>query len=193
MDLVFATHNSNKIKEVVPLLPDFINLLSLTDIGCLEEIPETENTLEGNALQKANYVTTNYNYPCFADDSGLLVDALNGAPGVYSARYAGNQKSSRDNMEKLLSELQNEKQRSAQFKSVIALQINGNTHLFQGAVSGDITLEKRGKDGFGYDPIFKPRGYIQTFAELSLTEKNKISHRARALEKLIAFINKNTP
>ena len=188
MDLVFATHNYNKIEEVSPLLPKSIHLLSLADIGCTEDIPETESTLEGNASLKANYVAEHYHYPCFADDTGLLVDALGGAPGVYSARYAGNQKNAGDNMDKLLLQLQDKKQRTAQFNTVIALRINDTHHLFKGRVSGEIINEKRGEKGFGYDPIFKPKGYSKTFAELPLYEKNKISHRARALEKLILFL-----
>jgi XTP/dITP diphosphohydrolase len=190
MDLVFATHNSNKLKEVELLLPEYINLISLNEIGCIEEIPETAETLEGNALLKVNYVAEHYGYSCFADDTGLLVDFLDGAPGVHSARYAGDQKSATDNMNKLLSALRNTKERSALFQTVIALHLNGKNHLFHGRVSGEITLEKHGMEGFGYDPIFKPEGYDLTFAELPIELKNKISHRAKALEQLIDFLNK---
>ncbi|MEX0288402.1 MAG: non-canonical purine NTP diphosphatase [Flavobacteriaceae bacterium] len=188
MDLVFATHNHNKIKEITPLLPQSIRLLSLDDIGCTEEIEETENTLEGNAALKATYVAQNYHYACFADDTGLMVDALNGDPGIFSARYAGSQKSAEDNMNKLLRNLGDVEQRKAHFKTVIALQIDGALHLFEGIVTGEILREKKGTEGFGYDPLFKPDGYTKTFAELPMSEKNKISHRARALEKLILFL-----
>ncbi|MCK0147016.1 non-canonical purine NTP diphosphatase [Arenibacter sp. F26102] len=187
MQLVFATHNRNKLKEVQVLFPKEIELLSLEDIGCLDEIPETATTLEGNAIIKANFVTENYGYPCFADDTGLLVDALEGAPGVYSARYAGEQKNAVDNMDKLLSQLLNQSNRSAHFKTVIALNLNNETLLFKGIVDGEITTTKKGERGFGYDPIFKPNGYDQTFAELPLSVKNEISHRAKAIQQLLAF------
>ncbi len=188
MDLVFATHNTNKLREVQLLLPDYINLLSLEDIDCKEEIKETENTLEGNALLKVNYIKQYFGYPCFADDTGLLVDALDGAPGVYSARYAGNQKNDRDNINKLLAQLEHTTQRSAQFKTVIALHLNNANHLFQGTVNGEITTKKYGEKGFGYDPIFKPNGCDKTFGELSIDAKNKISHRAKALNDLINYL-----
>ena len=187
MQLVFATHNPNKIKEVQILLPKDIELLSLEDIGCTEDIPETAPDLEGNAAQKANYVTEKYGYPCFADDTGLLVDALNGAPGVYSARYAGEQKSAEDNMDKLLKQLKHHTDRSAHFKTVIALNINKQQHFFKGVVQGEITTEKKGEKGFGYDPIFSPQGYEKTFAELPLSVKNEISHRGLAIKQLLAF------
>jgi XTP/dITP diphosphohydrolase len=189
MDLVFATHNLNKLQEVQPLLPEHINLLSLEDIGCTKEIKETAATLEGNALLKVKYVTEHYGYACFADDTGLLVDALDGAPGVYSARYAGNQKNAGDNINKLLAQLRHRTDRSAQFKTIIALHLNNENHLFDGIVQGEITTKRIGKQGFGYDPVFMPKGYNQTFGQLSMAVKNNISHRARALEKLTAYLN----
>ena len=192
MQLVFATHNNNKLKEVQVLFPEEIELLSLEDIGCFDEIPETASHLEGNAIIKANFVTENYGYPCFADDTGLLVDALDGAPGVYSARYAGEQKNADDNMDKLLLQLKDRSNRSAHFKTVIALNLNNEQILFKGIVQGEITTVKQGKKGFGYDPIFKPNGYDQTFAELPLSVKNEISHRAKALQQLLAFFKNQT-
>ena len=188
MKIVFATHNNNKLKEVKALLPNTITLVSLTDINCLDDIPETANTIEGNAIQKANYITEKYNLPCFSDDTGLLVDALNGEPGIYSARYAGEQKNSEDNMAKLLDKLENNTNRAAHFKTAIALNLNGEQLVFHGIVEGTITTEKQGKEGFGYDPIFKPNGYSQTFAELPLDTKNQISHRAKATKQLIAYL-----
>ena len=188
MKLVFATNNKNKILEVQQLLPDTIEIVSLESIGCFEEIPETANTIEENAIMKANYVTQKYGYDCFADDTGLEVETLNGEPGVFSARYAGEQRSSDDNMNKLLEALANNNNRKAQFKTVIALNINNQQLLFTGIAEGDITFEKSGNQGFGYDPIFKPKGYTSTFAELSLEEKGKISHRGKATEQLIAFL-----
>ncbi|WP_435314143.1 non-canonical purine NTP diphosphatase [Cellulophaga fucicola] len=188
MKIVFATHNNNKLKEVKALLPNTITLVSLTDINCLDDIPETANTIEGNAIQKANYITEKYNLPCFSDDTGLLVDALNGEPGIYSARYAGEQKNSEDNMAKLLDKLENNTNRAAHFKTAIALNLNGEQLVFNGIVEGTITTEKQGKEGFGYDPIFKPNGYSQTFAELPLDTKNQISHRAKATKQLIAYL-----
>ncbi|MEK6155652.1 non-canonical purine NTP diphosphatase [Flavobacteriaceae bacterium 3-367] len=187
MELVFATHNQNKFREVKGLLPGHISLLSLKDIGCSHEIPETEDTLEGNALLKAKHVSDHHGYPCFADDTGLLVDALNGAPGVHSARYAGAQKSAEDNMDKLLKALKG-KHRTAQFKTVIALRNGTENQLFTGIVKGQITPEKHGRRGFGYDPIFRPEGYDKTFAELPLAEKNRISHRGRAIQHLITYL-----
>jgi XTP/dITP diphosphohydrolase len=189
MTLVFATHNQNKFLEVKALMPDHIELLSLTDIDCHDEIPETGKTLTENARLKADHVTKNYKLSCFADDTGLLVDALNGAPGIYSARYAGEQKSSEDNMQKLLTALQDKPSRDAYFKTVIALNINGKIKLFEGIVKGKIIKEKRGKHGFGYDPIFLPNGHDQTFAELPFEVKNKISHRANAIQALIDYLN----
>ncbi|WP_426485835.1 non-canonical purine NTP diphosphatase [Flavobacterium sp. 2] len=189
MKLVFASNNKNKIKEIQSILNGSIQLLSLEDIGCHEEIPETADTIEGNAILKANYVTEKYGYDCFADDTGLEVKALNGEPGVYSARYAGEQKNADDNMNKLLEALKNEENRSAQFKTVIALNLEGKQHLFTGLAKGNITLNKTGNQGFGYDPIFQPENYSETFAELSSEIKNKISHRGKATEQLIDFLN----
>lgn len=188
MQIVFATNNQNKLKEVQRMLPKHIQILSLEAIGCTEEIPETQPTIKGNAIQKAEYIASNYNHNCFADDTGLEVEALGGEPGVYSARYAGPQRNSEDNMDKLLSELQNKNNRTAQFKTVIALHLNGNLHTFTGICKGEITKEKHGEEGFGYDPIFKAEGYDKTFAEISLEEKNKIGHRGKAVKKLIEFL-----
>ncbi len=188
MQLVFASNNPNKIKEIQSLLPGQITILSLEDIGCAEEIPETAYTIEGNAMLKANHVTEKYGYSCFADDTGLLVDALNGEPGVYSARYAGEQKNAEDNMAKLLKKLDDTENRKAHFKTVICLNINGKQHLFEGMVKGKIIHEKRGSEGFGYDPVFIPDGYTKTFAEMTLEEKSIISHRGLAVEKLVAFL-----
>ncbi|MCG2461011.1 non-canonical purine NTP diphosphatase [Flavobacteriaceae bacterium F89] len=185
MKLVFATHNPNKFEEVVQLLPATIQLLSLDDIGCLDEIPETGDTLEENAKMKADFVTLNFGYSCFADDTGLLVDALNGAPGVHSARYAGEQRNPDDNIEKLISELGQSDQRSARFKTVIALNFEERSHLFSGIVEGEITYKRTGDLGFGYDSIFLPKGYDKTFAELPLRVKNQISHRGQAMLRLI--------
>ena len=189
MKLIFATHNHNKLKEVRSLIPSTIQLLSLDDINLSEEIEETANTIEGNALLKAQTVYKQTGINCFADDSGLLVDALNGAPGVYSARYAGEHKNDNDNLEKLLSELSGKENRSSHFKTVMALIINGKEYLFEGVINGTITTEKSGANGFGYDPIFLPNGYTETFAEMSSDIKNVISHRAKAMKKLIEFVN----
>jgi XTP/dITP diphosphohydrolase len=189
MQLVFASNNKNKIREIQNMLTESIKILSLGDIGCNEEIPETADTIEGNAILKANYVTSNYGYDCFADDTGLEVEALNNEPGVYSARYAGEQKSDDDNMAKLLENLSSKTNRKAQFKTVIALNINNKQHLFTGIAKGEITLEKIGNQGFGYDPIFKPEGLTQTFAQLSMEEKASISHRGKATKLLLEFLN----
>lgn len=189
MQLVFATNNHNKIKEVQSLIPQHIKLLSLEDIGCLEDVPETQTTIEGNAKQKAEYIKTNYGYDCFADDTGLEVQALNGDPGVYSARYAGEQRNADDNINKLLNELKPHANRHAQFKTVIALHLNGKLQTFTGICEGDITQTKQGDKGFGYDPIFKAKGYTKTFAEISLEEKNTIGHRGKAVKQLIDFLN----
>lgn len=190
MQLVFASNNKNKIQEIQALVPSDFHILSLDDIGCTEEIPETADTIEGNAILKANYVTHNYGYPCFADDTGLEVEALNGAPGVYSARYAGEQKSAEDNMNKLLHELHHVSNRKANFKTIICLNINGSQHLFTGIINGEITTEKIGANGFGYDPIFIADGTNKTFAELSMQEKASISHRGIAVAQLLAFLSK---
>lgn len=192
MLIVFATNNINKIKEVQALLPKSIQIISLESIGCLEDIPETADTIEGNAIQKANYITQKYGYDCFADDTGLEVEALNGEPGVYSARYAGAQRNADDNMNLLLEKLQNQSNRKAQFKTVIALNLKGKQHLFTGIAAGEITLEKIGNQGFGYDPIFQPEGFSETFAQLSLAQKGQISHRGKATQALITFLESIT-
>ncbi|MBF02471.1 MAG: non-canonical purine NTP pyrophosphatase [Flavobacterium sp.] len=191
MKLVFASNNKNKIAEIQQLMPLGITVLSLEEIGCDVDIPETASTIEGNAILKANYVTEHFGYDCFADDTGLEVEALNGAPGVYSARYAGEQKNADDNMTKLLLALENHTNRKAQFKTVIALNINKEQHLFTGIASGVIIGEKKGEKGFGYDPIFKPNELDKTFAELSMEEKSKYSHRAKAVNQLLTFLQKH--
>lgn len=190
MKLVFASNNKNKIEEIQALVPKTIQILSLEEIGCNEDIPETADTIEGNAILKANYVTEKYGYNCFADDTGLEVEALNGAPGVYSARYAGKQKDANDNMDKLLSELKEKPNRKANFKTVIALNLNGKQNLFTGIVNGKIIEEKIGTNGFGYDPIFVANGFDKTFAELTMEEKATISHRGIAVKELILFLQK---
>lgn len=189
MKLVFATGNQNKVKEVQELLPKYIELLSLKDIGCTEDIPETQTTIEGNAIQKANYVKQHYNYNCFADDTGLEVTALGGEPGVLSARYAGEQKNAEDNMYKLLSNLKENSNRKAHFKTSIALVIDNKELIFNGICEGEITTKKTGSNGFGYDPIFKPNGFEETFAEMNIENKNKISHRGKAIQQLIIYLN----
>ena len=188
MKIVFATNNENKILEIQSMLPSNIEIISLESIGCNEEIPETADTIEGNAIQKANYVLDKYGYDCFADDTGLEVEALNNEPGVYSARYAGEQRNSNDNIDKLLANLENIANRNARFKTVICLNLNGKQHLFTGIANGKITLEKTGNGGFGYDPIFLPNGFKETFAEISIKTKNEISHRGKATKELIAFL-----
>ncbi|WP_289666108.1 non-canonical purine NTP diphosphatase [Flavobacterium panacagri] len=189
MKLVFASNNKNKIAEIQSMLPESIKILSLEDINCLEDIPETADTIEGNAILKADYVTQKYGYDCFADDTGLEVHALNGKPGVYSARYAGEQKNADDNMNKLLDGLKDKENRNAQFKTVITLNLNGKQYLFTGIAKGEITLSKTGTNGFGYDPIFKPENFDKTFAELPLETKNTIGHRGKAVKQLIDFLN----
>ncbi len=188
MKLVFATHNYHKLREVQQLLPNSIQLLSLNDIGCQDEIPETGLTLEENAKIKADFVTQTYGLDCFSDDTGLLVDALDGRPGVFSARYAGAQKSTKDNMIKLLGELDGKNNREAHFKTAIHLNLKGTSHIFEGSVHGIITESEKGTGGFGYDPIFMPDGYDKTFGELSAEAKNTISHRGRAIQKLAHFL-----
>jgi XTP/dITP diphosphohydrolase len=191
MKLVFATNNAHKLDEIRAILGNKIEILSLNDINCHDEIPETADTLEGNALQKAMYIKEHYGYDCFADDTGLEVSALGGAPGVHTARYAENtDHDSEANMNKLLKELEGKNDRSAQFRTVIALLLNGEQHLFEGIVKGDILTEKRGSEGFGYDPVFSPEQYSESFAELGAEVKNKISHRARAVAKLVEYLNK---
>lgn len=190
MKLVFASNNKKKIQEIQQLVPNTIQILSLEDIGCTEDIPETADTIEGNAILKANYVTGKYGYDCFADDTGLEVEALNGAPGVYSARYAGEQKDANDNMDKLLEELKDTSNRKANFKTVIALNFNGKQSLFTGIVYGKIIEEKMGTNGFGYDPIFVADGYQKSFAELTMEEKATISHRGIAVKELVTFLQR---
>ncbi|MGH2664396.1 non-canonical purine NTP diphosphatase [Flavobacterium sp.] len=189
MQLVFASNNKNKIKEIQQLIPQTIQILSLEDIGCFIDIPETADTIEGNAILKADYVTQNYGYPCFADDSGLEIDALNGEPGVYSARYAGSHRSDNDNIDRVLQKLQHETNRKANFKTVICLNQDGKQYLFTGIVNGTILKEKIGDQGFGYDPIFKAEGFSETFAQLSLEKKAEISHRGIAVRQLIEFLS----
>ena len=186
---VFATNNIHKLREVAAIVGHQIELLSLNDIGCHDDIPETSDTLEGNALLKARYVYERYHTNCFADDTGLEVEALGGAPGVYSARYAGEGHNSEENIKKLLHELEVKDNRKARFRTVFALIINGKEHLFEGIVRGEIIARKRGTSGFGYDPVFVPEGFTQTFAEMSDGQKNKISHRALAVGKLCKFLN----
>ena len=186
--LVVATNNAHKLEEIAAILGDEMELFSLKDINCHADIPETADTLEGNARQKAMYIYENYGMDCFADDTGLEVDALNGAPGVFSARYAGDGHDSEANMQKLLKELEGKENRKAQFRTAICLLMEGKEYLFEGIVKGAIIEEKRGGAGFGYDPIFVPEGYDQTFAELGNDIKNTISHRARAVEKLCKFL-----
>ena len=188
MKLVFATNNQNKVNEIKSLLGEGIEIVSLKDIGCNEELPETQETLEGNALQKARYVADNYNVNCFADDTGLEIESLNGAPGVYSARYAGMECKAEDNMTKVLAELVAKESRVAKFRTIVALILNGEEHSFEGQVDGSITRSKSGSDGFGYDPIFQPNGFDITFSEMSMAEKNAISHRGKAVAKLVAFL-----
>ena len=188
MKLVFATNNQNKIFEIQKILPPSFDILSLKDINCLEELPETQDTIEGNALQKSSYVLNHYHYDCFADDTGLEIEALEGEPGVYSARYAGPQRNTVDNIEKVLHKLKDHHHRNAQFKTVISLQLKGKVYSFEGICKGRITENIQGTGGFGYDPIFKPDGYDLTFAEMPLPHKNKISHRGRAVTKLMSFL-----
>ena len=190
MELVFATNNEHKLHEVREMLGNQFKILSLSEIGCSEDIPETSPTLEGNALQKARYIFDKYGYNCFADDTGLEVEALNMQPGVYSARYAGPQRSAEDNMQKLLFELDKINNRKARFRTVISLIINSSEHFLEGIVEGEILNSKKGAKGFGYDPVFRPDGYVESFAEMAMDEKNKISHRGRAIEKLIDFLKK---
>lgn len=188
MEIIFATHNQNKLKEVQALMPSYIKLISLEDLGFDEDIPETSGTIAGNAIQKVEYLKNRFQQPIFADDTGLLVEALDGEPGVYSARYAGEQKSSEDNMDLLLKKLTNNNNRSARFVTAIALDLNNNQTLFEGVCEGSILSERSGSKGFGYDPIFQPDGYEKSFAEMTLTEKGAISHRAKALRKLIDYL-----
>jgi XTP/dITP diphosphohydrolase len=188
--LIFASNNLHKIEEVSEILKPYgFKIIGLSQAGIHEDIPETAQTIEENAVLKARYIFNHYNFNCFADDTGLEVEALDNAPGVYSARYAGEQKSSEDNINKLLAELNGKTNRNARFKTVIALILNGKEYLFEGIINGRIATEKRGDKGFGYDPVFIPNGYEKTFAEMSALEKNKISHRAIAVQKLAKFLS----
>ena len=188
MRLCFATNNKHKIEEVAFAIKNKIAILSLSDIGCFEELPETRDTLEGNSLQKAEYVFTNFSIPCFADDTGLEVPALNNAPGVYSARYAGSQRNSDDNIELLLKNLNGTANRQAQFRTIITLIGLDKIYTFEGIVKVTIANERKGAGGFGYDPVFIPEGHARSFGEMSLEEKNQMSHRAIAVQKLISFL-----
>ena len=186
--LVFATNNLHKLEEVRQMLGPRFTLFSLKEIGCMEDIPETGSTFRENASIKSRYVYERYGLDCFADDSGLEVDALGGAPGVFSARYAGNHGDADGNIEKLLRELKDKTPRSARFRAVISLVAGGNEHFFEGVVSGSIRTERAGSGGFGYDPVFQPEGYDITFAEMKPEEKNQISHRGLAIQQLVAFL-----
>lgn len=190
MKLVFATNNRHKLQEVSSMLSDRFDLLGLEDIGCREEIEETESTLEGNARLKSDFVSERYRLDCFADDTGLEVEALDGAPGVYSARYAGEDVTYQDNVNKLLSEMKGQTNRKARFRTVISLKLEGNQHFFEGICDGEITERPSGEKGFGYDPVFRPLGSKLTFAEMEMEEKARISHRGLAVEKLVAFLNR---
>lgn len=187
--LVFATNNAHKLDEIRAILGNKMEILSLNDINCHADIPETADTLEGNAALKAQYIYKNFGLDCFADDTGLEVEALNGAPGIYSARYAGGEgHDSEANMKKLLAEMEGKENRKARFRTAICLIEDGKEHLFEGIVNGEIIQERRGGSGFGYDPVFVPEGYTETFAEMGNDEKNKISHRARAVAKLCDYL-----
>lgn len=188
LKLVFATNNKNKLEEVKAMLTNF-EIVSLAEINCFDDIPETATTLEGNAILKADYITKKYGLNCFADDTGLEVEALNNAPGVYSARYAGETCNSEDNILKLLSEMGETLKRNAQFRTAIALNIEGKQFVFKGICKGEILKNKQGSSGFGYDPIFIPKGFKKSFAEMEMTEKGSISHRGKAIEKLVTFLN----
>ena len=190
MNIVFATNNNHKLKEVREIFKDKFNILSLADINCFEDIPETEPTIEGNASLKSNYIFKKYKINCFSDDTGLEVKALDGRPGVYSARYSGENATSEKNIQKILSELENKEDRTARFKTVVSLILDGKEYLFEGIVNGQITKAKTGESDFGYDPIFLPEGYSETFAEMPSELKNKISHRGLAVKKLSHFLNK---
>ena len=192
MKIVFATNNPNKVKEIKALLPDSIEILSLKDISCNEELPENCDTLEDNATQKAYYVYDNYGYNCFADDSGLEIDAFEGRPGVYSARYAGPDCVASDNIDKVLDELNGEQNRDACFRTIISLVIDGNEVQFEGSVDGYITTDRQGEKGFGYDPIFIPENSLVSYAQMSINNKNEISHRSKAVKKLIKYLKRKS-
>lgn len=189
--ICFATNNANKLAEISKQLEGKFEIVSLKEIGCTEEIPETTGTIEGNARQKANYVWENYKVSCFADDTGLCVEALNGEPGVDSAHYAGPQRSSEDNINLLLQHLEGKQNRKAHFLTIICLTLEGKEHIFEGKAEGTILTEKVGTDGFGYDPVFQPNGYEITFAQMGMEEKNQISHRGKAVKKLMAYLDKS--
>lgn len=189
MKIVFATNNTHKLEEIRRMLRGRHQIVSLAEIGCHEDIPEEQDTLEGNALQKARYIKQHYGYDCFADDTGLEIDALGGRPGVYSARYAGEAKDSEANMRKVLAEMQGHTDRRARFRTVIALILGNKEHLFEGKVEGEILTARQGSAGFGYDPVFRPDGYDRSFAEMDPDTKNSISHRGEATRKLAAFLN----
>lgn len=188
MELVFATNNPHKLRELQQLLGDEIHLLSFKDIGCDDEVPENQQTLEGNAAEKSFFIFEKYGYNCFADDTGLEIDALDGEPGVYSARYAGEEKSAEANMAKVLEKMKGITNRKARFRTVISLVIDGKENQFEGFVEGEILREKRGTEGFGYDPIFQPDGISQSFAEMNSEQKNQLSHRGRAVQKLVRYL-----
>jgi len=188
MKLVFATNNLNKLKEVQEMLSNTIEIVSLKDINCFDEVDETETTLEGNAKLKADYITQKFGYNCFADDTGLEVESLDGKPGVYSARYAGEPANSGNNMQKLLTELKGKENRKAQFRTAVCLNLNGEQYVFEGTCKGEILKEKQGIEGFGYDPLFKPAGFSESFANMNSEDKNKISHRGLAIQQLIDFL-----
>ena len=190
-ELIFATNNKHKLTEIQSIIGGNYNIKSLKEIGCIDDIPETAPTLEGNALLKAQFVFNTYGKNCFADDTGLEIEALDGRPGVYSARYATDGHDFEANIDKVLSELQDLSNRKARFRTLIALILDGKVHYFEGVVNGKIITERRGREGFGYDPIFEPDGYHQTFAEMPFSTKNKISHRAMAVSRLIGFLNLN--
>jgi len=193
MKLCFATQNLHKLQEIQAMLPDSIQLVTPDDLGCKEELPETHNTLEGNSLQKAEYLFNNYHTDCFADDTGLEIEALNNEPGVYSAMYAGPERNPEANMKLVLKKLEKHANKKARFRSIITLILNGKTHVFEGMMQGSITTNRKGTRGFGYDPIFIPEGSEITLAEMSMDEKNKISHRGIAFQKLRNFLTQNTP
>ncbi len=190
MKLCLATNNAHKVEEMQALLGNNFELLTLNQISCFDDIPETMNTFDGNSWQKASYIKEKYGFDCIADDSGLEIDALNGEPGVFSARYAGEHGNHEKNIAKVLSRLENVEQRGAQFRCVITLILNGAVNQFEGIVRGKITREKYGSEGFGYDPIFIPDGFHKTFAEMTMEEKNPISHRGMAIDKMLAFLGK---
>jgi XTP/dITP diphosphohydrolase len=191
MKLIFASNNQHKSSEIQNIIGDSFKLITLLEAGFEGDIPENQNTLEGNALEKARFIFNKLHVNCFADDTGLEVEALNGAPGVFSARYAGHENNAENNITKLLLNLSDKTNRKAQFRTVTALILNGKEYLFEGTVKGNIITEKRGDSGFGYDPIFIPDGYNKTFAEMPLIEKNKISHRANSIFKLAEFLKKD--